>query len=78
MCNVSVGVDNLGVTGGEVYSTNNLLNTATPANFISKGPGFGGSANYNRLDGDKYVLYTQQPETCFDGTEVAKLQGVRR
>lgn len=78
LCTISMEVDNLGITGGYIYSVNNLLSPPTPSVFISKGPGFGGSANYVQLPGDKFSLYAAQPELCFDGTEVARLYGVRR
>lgn len=78
LCTISMEVDNLGITGGYIYSVNNLLSPPAPSVFVSKGPGFGGSANYVQLPGDKFSLYAAQPELCFDGTEVARLYGVRR
>lgn len=67
---------------GRALKTNNSLVGAngTRASFFPlKGSGFGGTSNYNYKPGDKYILKTtDDPSICWDGTETARLYGVRR
>lgn len=74
--------NNLYQVEGRALKTNNSLVGAngTGASFFPlKGSGFGGTSNYNYKPGDKYILKTtDDPSICWDGTETARLYGVRR
>lgn len=67
---------------GRALKTNNSQVGADGADasfFPLKGAGFGGTSNYNYKPGDKYILKTtDDPSICWDGTETARLYGVRR
>lgn len=74
--------NNLYQVEGRALKTNNSLvgaNGTGTSFFPLKGSGFGGTSNYNYKPGDKYILKTtDDPSICWDGTETARLYGVRR
>lgn len=67
---------------GRALKTNNSIlgaNGASASFFPLKGSGFEGLNNYSYKPGDKYILKTtDDPSICWDGTETARLFGVRR
>lgn len=76
---INIEVDNLfNVSGNYFYGSN--FQTGTSLNvFSTRGEGFDGSANYVHESGDVYKIITvSDPSSCFDGSEVARLWGVRR
>ncbi len=71
-------VNNLHQFEARIGSCNNSQVGFSQTIYPIKGDGFGGLNNYPYTPGDKFNFSAPDPALCFDGTETARLYGVRR
>ncbi len=74
-----MSVNNLHQFEVKAISVNNSQAGGQAQSFPAKAPGFAGLNNYPYAPGDKYrLIAATDASLCFDGTETARLFGVRR
>lgn len=74
-----MSVNNLHQFEVKIIKTNNSQTGAQAQSYPMKGPGYGGLNEYPYAAGDKYrLIAATDASLCFDGTETARLYGVRR
>lgn len=74
-----MSVNNLHQFEVKIIKANNSQIGAQAQSYPIKGPGYGGLNDYPYAAGDKYrLIAATDASLCFDGTETARLFGVRR